>query len=62
MFNKEIFTSTGLNVLKLSLITRSGIPRLDVNLLTAPVNDGIDMSGVNSRWIARLEALVNNKM
>ena len=42
---KEFFTSTELSVLKLSLITWSGIPRLYANLLTARISDGIDMSG-----------------
>ena len=53
----NFLTVDDLKVLKLS-----GVPRLAVNLSNALVNANAFMSGVNSRWRARLDAHGNSKI
>ena len=60
--NINFLTTDDLKVLKLSFIITSGVPRLAVNLSNALINANAFMSGVNSRWRARLDAHGNSKI
>ena len=61
-FTKKRFRPFEINVLKLSLMKKYGLPFREINLLIASINVSVVKSVTNSRCVHRVVAQVNTSI